>query len=414
MPEALEARMKLLTRLNPLVIVNLSALRQDGLFPKSDAPATVLIAEGGHSQMNGCFYLVCAEHSESFKRHGIIEIGPENIKKISIQHVISDTDVLKIASWGNARDMALIARLRATFPPLRSLVKEPRSIRRRNDEWLGGQGFQEAGGSQKAPKLIGKKWLPSGEMQPYLLEPEGLEEISPEQRFHRPRDPRIYEAPLVITTRGLGVNGFFSAFCLTDVVYTEEYYGISVPRHQEYFAHYLNGVLNSSLISYFLFLTASVWGVERDKIEPNDLLRLPLPTFIQDDNGHIVSLVVRLEERLRLTQNQAIRAEIKEQLDKAVFDLYDLSEVERILVQDTLNFTIDLRMKGETSKALDRYHLNNSGREKRSLGGMDDVVRCRERDQQEHMLTLLLDGIASVFALRWNTVHVVAAQEAVR
>jgi hypothetical protein len=45
---------------------------------------------------------------------------------------------------------------------------------------------------------------------------------------------------------------------------------------------------------------------------------------------------------------------------------------------------------------------------------MDDVVRCRERDQQEHMLTLLLDGIASVFALRWNTVHVVAAQEAVR
>ena len=354
MPEALEARMKLLTRLNPLVIVNLSALRQDGLFPKSDAPATVLIAEGGHSQINGCFYLVCAEHSESFKRHGIIEIGPENIKKISIQHVISDTDVLKIASWGNARDMALIARLRATFPPLRSLVKEPRSIRRRNDEWLGGQGFQEAGGSQKAPKLIGKKWLPSGEMQPYLLEPEGLEEISPEQRFHRPRDPRIYEAPLVITTRGLGVNGFFSAFCLTDVVYTEEYYGISVPRHQEYFAHYLNGVLNSSLISYFLFLTASVWGVERDKIEPNDLLRLPLPTFIQDDNGHIVSLVVRLEERLRLTQNQAIRAEIKEQLDKAVFDLYDLSEVERILVQDTLNFTIDLRMKGETSKALDR------------------------------------------------------------
>ncbi len=353
MPEALEARMKLLTRLNPRVIVNLSALRQEGLFPKSDAPATVLIAEGRHSQINGCFYLVCAEHSESFKRHGIIEIGPENIKKISVRYVISDTDVLKIASWGNARDMALIARLRATFPPLRSLVKEPRSIRIRNDEWLGGQGFQEAGGSKEAPKLVGKKWLPSGEMQPYLIETSELEEISPEKRFHRSRDPRIYEAPLVVTTRGLGVNGFFSAFCSTDIVYTEEYYGISVPRQQEYFAHYLNGVLNSSLISYFLFLTASVWGVERDKVEPNDLLRLPLPIPAKD-NQHIISLIVRLEEQLRMSQDQSTRAEIKDQLDKAVFDLYDLSEVESILVQDTLNFTIDLRMRGEISKALNR------------------------------------------------------------
>jgi len=353
MSESLEARTKLLTHFNPRVIVNLSALRLEGLFPKSDAPATVLIAEGCHSQVNSCFYLVSIEHSESFKRHGIIEIGPENIKKISIQHVISDTDVLKIASWGNARDMALIARLRATFPPLRNLVKEPKSIKLRNEEWLGGQGFQRAGGSQEAPELIGKKWLPSGEMQPYLIETGGLEEIPPNMSFHRSRDPRIYEAPLVVTTRGLGVNGFFSAFCPTDVVYTEEYYGISIPRQQEYPAHYLNGVLNSSLTTYFLFLTASVWGVERDKVEPNDLLRLPLP-MPSKDNQHIISLIVRLEEQLRVSQDQDIRAEIKEQLDKAVFDLYDLSEVERILVQDILNFTIDLRMKGEISKALDR------------------------------------------------------------
>lgn len=351
MPEALEARMKLLTRLNPLVIVNLSALRQDGLFPKSDAPATVLIAEGRHSQVNGCFYLVCVEHSESFKRHGIIEIGPENIKKISIQHIVSDTDVLKIASWGNARDMALIARLRATFPPLQSLIKKPRSVKNRNEEWLGGQGFRGSG-TDKATKFYGKKWLPSGEMEPYRIDTDSLEPFRL-QGLDRSRDPQIYEAPLVITTRGLGADGFFSAFSPNDLIYTEEYYGISFPRQQEYSAHYLNGILNSSLASYFLFLTASVWGVERDKVEPNDLLRLPLPIPTKD-NQHKISLIVRFEEQLRVSQNQATSAEIKEQLDKAVFDLYDLSEVERILVQDTLNFTIDLRMKGEISKALDR------------------------------------------------------------
>lgn len=356
--DALKARTRLLSFFNPRVIVNLSALRQESLFPHSTAPAAVLIAEGTHSQANGYFYLVCAEHSESFKRHGIIEVGPENVKKISTKHLTSDTDVLKIASWGNARDMALIARLRAAFPPLRNLIKDPRSLRVRNEEWFGGQGFRdikssEAQDSKKGSELIGKKWLPSGKMQQYLIETDKLEEITPDTRFGRPRDSRIYEAPLVVTTRGLGVNGFFSAFCPTDVVYTEQYYGISIPRQQEYSAHYLNGVLNSSLITYFLFLTSSVWGVERDKIEPNDLLRLPLP-LPSNDNQHIISLLVELEEQLRMPQSQNTRAKLKEQLNKAVFDLYDLSAIERILVQDTLDFTIDLRMKGETSKALDR------------------------------------------------------------
>ncbi|HVB74991.1 MAG TPA: N-6 DNA methylase, partial [Ktedonobacteraceae bacterium] len=271
MPDSLEARKKLLTRFNPRVIVNLSALRQEGLFPKSDAPATILIAEGRNSERNNTFFLACAEYTESFKRHGIIEIGPESIKKVSVQHVLSDSDALKIASWGSARDLALISRLRALYPPLRDLVKDPKLVKKRTEEWLGGQGFQEAGGSKEAPALVGKKWLPSGVMQPYLLDPDELKEILPERRYHRPRDVRIYEAPLVITTRGLNADGFFSAFSPDDVVYTEEYYGISFPRKQEYLAQYLNGVLNSYLASYFLFLTASVWGVERDKVEPNDL-----------------------------------------------------------------------------------------------------------------------------------------------
>ena len=350
MPDSFKAREGLLTRFTPRVIVNLSALRQDGLFPKSDAPATVLIAEGHYSEKTDCFHFASVEHSESFKRHGIIEIGPENIKRISVKHVISDTDVLKIASWGSARDMALITRLRATYPPLRSLVKEPKSVKKRNGEWLGGQGFRGSG-THEAPELYGKKWLPSGGMRPYLIDPDSLKPF-PRQGLDRSRDPRIYEGPLVITTRGLGVDGFFSAFSPSDVVYTEEYYGISIPRQLEFSAHYLNGIFNSSLASYFLFLTASVWGVERDKVEPNDLLRLPLPIPAQD-NEHLISLIVRLEEQLRLLQDQATLKESKRQLDKAVFDLYDLSEVERILVQDALNFTIDLRMKREESNALD-------------------------------------------------------------
>lgn len=353
MPESLAARKGIFTRFKPRIIVNLSALRQEGLFPKSDAPATVLIAEGRRSELRDVCYLAFAEYTESFKRHGIIEIGPENIKRISTQHVLNDTDVLKIATWGSARDMALIARLREAFLPLKNFVKEAKFIKQRDTEWLGGQGFQLASGSKPAPVLIGKKWLPSGVMQPFLINTDALEEIPPEMRFHRARDPRIYEAPLVVTTRGLGGEGFFAAFSSEDVVYTEEYYGISFPKEQEYFAHYLNGILNSSLARYFLFLTASVWGVERDKVEPNDLLRFPFPMPAKD-NEQLISLIVNAEKRLCFLRDKIARKEAKEQLDGAVFHLYDLSPAEQILVQDTKDYTIDLRMERDESQALRR------------------------------------------------------------
>lgn len=350
MSDSLEARKQLLTRFRPRVIVNLSALRQEGLFPKTNAPATILIADGSNSNRADTFFLVYAEYTEAFKRHGIIEIGPENVKKVSVQHILSDSDALKIASWGNARDMALIERLRATFPPLRNFVQEPRSVEHRNDEWLGGQGFRGSG-SHMVPELYGKKWLPSGKMQPYLIDLDALDLLT-ERGFDRARDIRIYEAPLVITTRGINEDGFFSAFSADDVVYTEEYYGISFPRQQEYLAHYLNGVLNSYLASYFLFLTASVWGVERDKVEPNDLLRFPLPIPAKG-NEYLVARIVESIKKLGLARDKATITESKSQLNNAVFDLYDLSEVERVLVEDTINYTIDFRMKREASKALE-------------------------------------------------------------
>ena len=54
------------------------------------------------------------------------------------------------------------------------------------------------------------------------------------------------------------------------------------------------------------------------------------------------------------------------------------------------------------------------GEKKRPTGGMHGVVRRREAKTSKSMRMFLLAGIASVCGLRWNTVHVVVAQEAAR
>jgi len=342
--QALETRKRLLMCFSPRVIVNLSDLRQDELFPKSKAPAIVLIAEGCSSQEDDRFYLVNAERSESFKRHGIIEIGPENIKKISTNYVLSDTDVLKIASWGSARDMALIEYLRSTFPSLEKFVEKYK--------WKHGQGYQAASGSKDASELYGKKWLPSNKMQPFLIDPAALPPFSKE-KLHRTRKLEIYKGPLVIATRGIIQKEFFAAYSPQDIVYTEEYYGVSIPEEEEFLAHYLNGILNSSLATYFFFMTASVWGVERDKVEPNDLLRLPVP-WPAEENHSVIMQIVDIETRLRQRPTGHNLEELKDQLNKTVFKLYQLDEFETYIVEDAIDFTINLRMNREKSSALGR------------------------------------------------------------
>jgi type I restriction-modification system DNA methylase subunit len=352
--EAQKAREQLFKRFAPHVFVNLSALRQDDLFPHSTAPATILIAKGQTPQENNTFFVVNVEHSDTFKlHHGIIEIGPENIKKVTVRHLYSDNDILKIASWGSARDMALLTRLRSMFPALGSLVKQPGEVKIRKDEWLGGQGFQEAGGTKEELKLVGKKWLPAGKMTPFIVDTSELGEIPAGKKFHRPRDPRIYEAPLVITPRGLGIEGFFASFSPTDIVYTEEYYGISFPARHEHYARYITGILNSSLANYFLFLTAATWGIERDEIKPNDLLRFPLPE-LTSANEQIIARIIEITQQLTMLHTPQNIAHRKAALDDAVFELYGLDDIERILVHDFLNFTLALRMKGAASGALER------------------------------------------------------------
>jgi len=339
-PKAHKAKEALFLRFKPEIIINLSKLRRDDIFPNTEAPALCLVAQGFGCEAKDQFYFVCPERSLEFRRHGIIEIGPENVKRLSVYAVASDQDMLKVASWASARDMALIQQLRENFPSLKDLINQ--------NSWKAGQGFQRAGGQTEQSELYTKKWLPPKKILPYQIDVDSLEFLPP-QGLHRTRDTEIYKGPLVITTRGLPKSGFAAAFCQEDVVYPESYYGISVPMAQEPIAHYLNALLNSALIKYFLFLTASVWGVERDEVRPEDLLRLPIPVYSAEYS--LVERILSIERHQRQFPSGSAKMELDRQLDEAVFDLYGLNELDQVLVMDTVNLTIDLHMKREMSNA---------------------------------------------------------------
>jgi uncharacterized protein YjhX (UPF0386 family) len=304
----------------------------------------IFIGKGCKSQPKDSFYFVCPERSLDFRQHGIIEIGSENIKRLSVDAFASDPDMLKVASWGSSRDMALIQRIRS-YPLLESTACH--SLH---------QGFIVANGSNKVPKeLQHKKFIPSGQMTKYQITTKALNFFR-EDKTHRPIDISTYKAPLVIMSAKLDSTGAFSAFSHEDVIFTEKYSGISFLPDQENIAHYINGIINSAVASYFLFLTSSSWGVERDELKTQDLSRLPVPSP-NIDNEHIVAKIVAIEQELR-TSSSTDHQRLKDQLNEAVFELYGLDHTEKVLVEDGVNLTINLRMERENSIAIKKPSID--------------------------------------------------------
>jgi hypothetical protein len=362
--KAREVKQQLLTSFTPRVLINLSSLRQEKLFPTSTAPAMIVIAEGKPVDSDDSLALVTVEKSDTFKRHGIIEIGPENVKRLPVKQVACDPDLLKTASWGSARDTALIRRLRADFSTLKMMVEQNNT-----SGWHAGQGFMPGPTNEtesvsrariprkttKVPDLYGKKWLQARKMTPYEVNAGTLPNLTI-KKFRYNTDDRNFIGPLVIISRNLRDGWSYAAFSEEDVVYESLYYGISIPEEQVDMAHYLNAIFNSSLANYFLFLSASSWGVERDELLPVDILRLPVPKP-DADNSQIVKQIIRIEARLRQASDEKKRSALLQELDGAIFDLYKLDDVERILVADMIEYTIRPR-GGKTSLDQDRPSLN--------------------------------------------------------
>src|SRR6202035_1412061 len=98
---------------------------------------------------------------------------------------------------------------------------------------------------------------------------------------------------------------------------------------EKHSAHYLNAVLNSEFATYFLFITGSSWGVERDEDKPEDLRRLPLPPIESVDKRSLKNLL-SIEKDLRSNPNPKLLTA----LNDAISDIYDIDESERIVISD--------------------------------------------------------------------------------
>jgi type I restriction-modification system DNA methylase subunit len=334
-----------LTEFKPRVVYNLSVLHDQHLFPGAKEPALVLITENKPAGEDSKFVFASVERHPEFRKHGIIEIGPENVQRLPVSRAACEPDVLKIAAWGRPRDLALVQRMQK-HPTLQGFLTQCGT-----DCY---QGFIKGNGKNPVPReLWDKPLMTPAAMRSYAIDLALLGEFKV-KRVEALRDPAIYRGPILLFGRALERRGsrIIAGYCPSSLVFNHSYNGIPLAGVGARAASFLNAVLNSSVATYCVFLTSATWGVERFVIQKSDLMRLPIPDLAA--NKGLVDRLCVFEAKAReaARHGPSVPRSLQSEIDNTVYDLYELTSNERVLVDDMLAFTIDFQRKHEASKGL--------------------------------------------------------------
>jgi hypothetical protein len=236
---------------------------------------------------------------------------------------------------------------------LRDSVRQPRESAK-DKSWLIAEGFQPLGPNDNASKSVVLQ-LPSNLfteatspcLQLFLLADEcrKLSSTRVKVRARSNKNTEIFNGPHVLVAKG------FTSIAYADfaVSFRHALRGITGPTADRNLLIFLAAYLRSKLARYYLFHTSSNWGVSRQEVHVEELLRLPFPRpAVFTDSARQRKIVNAVAEIVDAVSKKAAKpiadrdALVKEAGDAAeplIQDYFDILPIERILINDTIEIT---------------------------------------------------------------------------
>ncbi len=274
----------------------------------------------------------------------------------------SSINIWKVALWGTSHDYTLLSTLK-TSPSLGEVIKRL--------GWKAGSGFIRTGpGEPKhAPWLDNASFLDAKDFTRYGVDPHKLKKLGANDLYHRGRTPKIFKGPLVLFKRGQAQRRPGASYIDQGCAYENLITGISGPDSK--LLKVLTALLNSELAQYYLFLTSSSWGVEREEITAGEMRTLPFP-FLNVAQKQIDAIADLVDYLAQLTINtssgknkqvlwpsllqnntpQIQEAEYK--LNSLIYQCFQLDEQDIQLIKETVQQTIAFFNSPENSSAQQR------------------------------------------------------------
>lgn len=264
----------------------------------------------------------------------------KHLPRIECQKI--DTKIWKIAMWGSYFDFELIEKLLKQTNNLGSFIKD------NNQFWDCAKGIMS---DSLKPDFIPKNIISPKFVERYTSSKKA---IVPNEKFYRKIDKKFIKAPFLVFKEGQSRKKYCSSIIDFDEYFTNSLYGF-----------YNNGdfrdskvlclFFNSSFSEYFLSLSTSTWGIERERINLNELLTIPC--VLEGLNGEVKeNLSDIFDEIISIKKSDSVNQDIsylEKEIDQIIYNnILKLSKEEQIIIQDTLNYSLDLFEKQEKSDAV--------------------------------------------------------------
>lgn len=328
-------------------IYNLSILRKvpnfsgGQLFDSADVPISIIFFKNEipEIQKETITYYAPKTYIKNDLLEGII-IDSSDEKHLSRTECQKpNTKIWKIAMWGSFFDFEFIEKINKSYDNLNIYFKA--------------NGIELKTGlnsDSEHPDFIPKKIIKANKIDRYYTICNNENIIENHNKYYRKIDEHLFKPPFIIlkrfhknkelvasyidydaycTTTGMIINGNLSSKLKKNIV----------------------GLINSNFSRYYLFMITSSWGIEREQLNSDEFDQLPF-IFEKNDNDLTSTLdkIISIKKSDSVTQSIS---HLEDEIDQIIYnDILKLSKEEQIIIQDTLNYSLDLFEKQEKSDAV--------------------------------------------------------------
>ena len=259
-----------------------------------------------------------------------------------------DTKIWKIAMWGGVNDWELIKNINERFE-----LTIADFLKQNKDKFNFGSGLHSPSKKQIEENKIfsPKSVLNLGKVRRYYTIDRALE---PSKKTFRSINKKIFHPPYLLIKEGQKDK----ELCASYIDYTSYNTGYNISEVKkatdESKIKLWTCLVNSSFAKYFLALTSSSWGIERERVQANETLALP--SFSNIETSLLKNINKKLDSMISIIKddfNYGKTKSLQDNIDNFIIDnILKLSKRDKWSIQNMLNYSIDLFDNKEKSKAL--------------------------------------------------------------
>ncbi len=284
---------------------------------------------------------------------------------------IPNTKIWKIAMWGNIADFYFLKSF-SDNPTFKHFLDK-----KKVKKGLGLQFLDNSTKKINKDTNIPQKYILPGHINRYITSnfstlEKGLSDKSRKlyakyydipvdqvniiEDFRRLGAKEAYDAPHILIKEGLKDWQVCASYVNETCSFNSKVLGIH--HKDEKMLKGLTCYLNSTLAAYFLFMISASIGIEREELKPNEYYQLPFP--FKDETLYHLEEILEKYLKLDFLKQEQDKDNFEKSIDNLIFLLCQISERDRILIEDAFEYSFSLLIEGIKSKSFHKISLDGS------------------------------------------------------